>query len=79
MNKTILQTGLIAGTLDISAASLQFFLTTGKNPILIFKYIASGIFGKDIAYSNGFMPIAGLLLHYLIAFTFTIFLYYSVM
>lgn len=75
MNKTILKTGLIAGTLDISAASINFIVTTGRNPVLVLKYIASGIFGKELAYSNEFMPIIGLFLHYLIAFSFTIFFF----
>ena len=47
--KNILFSGLIAGTLDISAAIL--FLANG-NAAGVLKYIASGAFGKD-AFTGG--------------------------
>lgn len=76
MKSEILRAGLIAGTLDITAATIQYMLNGGKNPLLILKFIASGVFGKDMAYSNSFMPFLGLLFHYLLAFAFTIFFFW---
>lgn len=63
--------GLLVGTLDISAASLQSFIKTGKGPAGILKYVASGAFG-NAAFSGGAgMIICGLLFHYIIALSFT--------
>lgn len=68
----ILQTGLIAGTLDITAACLNAYISNGVTPDRVLKYIASGAFGKD-AYSGGYdMMTLGLLFHFMIAFACTI-------
>ncbi len=67
--------GLLVGTLDISAASLQSYIKTGKGPAGILKYVASGAFG-NAAFSGGAgMIICGLLFHYLIALSFTYFFF----
>jgi hypothetical protein len=68
----IMRTGLLAGTLDALAASIQFYLTTGRNPAIVFRYIASAVFGKDALAGGTTMAICGLLFHYMIAFIFTI-------
>lgn len=69
----IILTGLLAGTLDITAACTQFFLKTGKSPILVAQYIASAVFGKETAYSGDVsMIILGFLFHYVVAFGWTI-------
>ncbi len=73
MKNTWIAAGLIAGTLDILAAALNFIRQGGRNPIVILQYIASGLFGKGLAYSKPWMPLVGLLVHYFIAFTFTVF------
>jgi len=63
----IVLTGIVAGTLDISAAIINYFLSGGSHLIRIFFYIASGIFGSS-AYSGGFgMAFLGLIFHYSIA------------
>lgn len=75
---TILKAGLLVGTLDILAACLNFFINTNKEPSVVFKFIASGVFGTK-AFSGGTsMIIAGLVFHYIIAigFTFLFFLLY---
>ncbi len=74
--QAILLTGLVAGTLDIIAACIQFYSKTGKGPGPVLRYIASGVFGKK-AYAGG-TPMAawGLLFHYLIAFGLTIFFFW---
>ncbi|MCW3090974.1 MAG: hypothetical protein JWP81_2043 [Ferruginibacter sp.] len=68
----IIKTGLLAGTLDISAALIQFYLKTGKNVLIVLKFIASAVFGKS-AFEGGYdMAAMGLLFHYIIAFGWTI-------
>jgi uncharacterized membrane protein YagU involved in acid resistance len=75
--KTIGKAGLVAGTLDLSFASIQFYLNTDKSPVLVFRYIASAIFGRNMAYAdNALMPVLGVIFHYVIAFIFTIFFFW---
>lgn len=66
--RTILFAGAVAGTLDITAACIQWALR-GVMPALVFKGIASGLLGK--AAFRGGAPIAalGLALHFFIAFS----------
>jgi len=72
----ILLTGLVAGTLDITAACIQFYSKTGKGPGPVLRYIASGVFGKE-AYAGGTTMAAwGLLFHFMIAFGLTIFYFW---
>ena len=73
--KTILFTGLIAGILDGSAASINA-LIRGRSPERVFRFIASGIFGKDSQSPGWLMPILGILLHFFIAYSFTIFFFF---
>lgn len=72
----IIKAGLIVGTLDICAASTQYFIRTGKGPDGILKFVASGVFGKAAATGGVMMSIAGLLFHYIIAFSFTLFFFW---
>jgi uncharacterized membrane protein YagU involved in acid resistance len=72
----VLKSGFLVGTLDITAALLNFYIKTGKDPQLVLKYIASAVFGKEEAYGSGsIMSVYGLLFHYIIAFFFTIFFF----
>lgn len=59
--------GLIVGTFDITAACIQFYAKTGRDPLIVMKYVASGVFGKGAMTGGTGMVIAGLLFHYLIA------------
>lgn len=66
---------LLIGVLDISAAMLSFFLSTGKSPEIILKFIASAVSGPE-AYTGGAISIVtGLALHFLVAFLFTLFFF----
>ncbi|MCD9187685.1 MAG: hypothetical protein LUM44_14795 [Pyrinomonadaceae bacterium] len=65
---TILITGLIAGTLDILAA---IFVLAGGNAVGVFKYIASGAFGKAAFDGGNEMVVWGAVFHYLIAMFWT--------
>lgn len=69
--KTIAWVGLLAGTLDILSAFIHVYIVRGTGPETVLRFIASGAFGKA-AFSGGWgMPLAGLLFHYLIAYSFT--------
>ena len=71
--KTILFAGFIAGTLDALAAIINFYVATGKNPLIVFVFIASGVLGKQ-AYSDGqSIALLGLFFHYIIAIMFSAF------
>jgi hypothetical protein len=79
-NKNLLATvfwiGLLAGSLDILAAFLQYYLTFHRNPLRVLLFIASGVFGKN-AYSGGsIMYFAGALFHYIIAYSFTLLFFF---
>ena len=72
----LMLTGLLVGSLDISAAFISYFISTGKGPGNVLLYIASGVFGKD-AFSGGTgMMLWGLFFHYIIAFSFTFFYFW---
>ena len=76
-NAKILQAWLIAGTLDILSAFIYYYIKSGKtNFLIIFQFIASGIFGKDAGTGGTAMILAGFILHYAIAFSFTIFFFW---
>ena len=70
--KVIIIAGIIAGTLDIIAACVHYYIVSdGKNPDVVLKFIASGVFGPRQAFSGGFiMSVLGLVLHYAIATLF---------
>jgi uncharacterized membrane protein YagU involved in acid resistance len=68
----IIRAGLIVGTLDILAACIYYFFKTKDNPLNILKFVASGIFGKEAFSGRNNMIVSGLILHYVIAFAFTI-------
>lgn len=63
--------GFLVGTLDISAACIQFYAKTGKNPQGVLRFIASGVFGKEAAANGIGMVFWGLLFHYIFAMGFT--------
>lgn len=70
---TIVKAGLIAGTLDMSAALINFYLKTGKDVAIVPKYIASAVIGPTAMQGGMATIIIGLFLHYVIAFLFTFF------
>lgn len=69
--KTILSSGLIAGTFDIVAAITVYAIILEKaTGIKILQSIASGIFKKEAYTGGSLMALCGLALHYLIALSF---------
>lgn len=67
---TILKAGLIAGILDATAASINYKIATGNNPIKVWKFVASGFFGKAALTGGTSFAIWGFIFHMLIAATF---------
>jgi len=67
--KAILFGGLIAGTLDITAASVNVWLNSGRGPISTFQSVAGGLYGAE-TFNGGYKTAAlGLALHFFIATT----------
>src|SRR5664279_2245551 len=69
----ILLAGFVAGTLDALAAIINYYITTGKNPVIVFVFIASGILDKAAYSMPQSIAIVGLLLHFIIATIFSAF------
>ena len=68
----ILIAGLVAGTLDIGTALVQYYLKTGKDLSDVLRFVASGFFGKPAFTGGTTMAVAGLFFHYVVAFIWTI-------
>lgn len=68
--------GLLVGSLDITAALVNFYSKTGRDLLIVLKYIASAVAGKEVAYAGGNkMAALGMLLHFIVAFIWTIFFF----
>ena len=67
--------GLLAGTLDIIAACGLFSIRTGQDPTVVLRFGASGAFGPTAMSGGWSMALAGLVFHFLIAFTWTTFFF----
>ena len=73
---TILRAGLIGGSLDITGACTHFYLRTGKNPVSVLNFVASGVLGKSAFTGESYVPYLGLLLHFFIAFIWVIIFFF---
>jgi hypothetical protein len=67
--------GLIAGTLDMTAACIQAWLQAGVTPVRVMRYIASGLLGPSALTGGAKTAVLGLALHYLIATIWTTLFY----
>lgn len=65
-----IKAGLLAGLLDISAAFIQYYARTGRNPLAVLKFIASGVFGRRALTGGSDMIVWGLVFHFIIALAF---------
>ncbi|MEP6584520.1 MAG: hypothetical protein ABJA90_09645 [Ginsengibacter sp.] len=74
--KVILLAGLLVGTLDILSAFVDYYFTTGKNPLLVLNYVASGALGQAALTGGAGTMLLGLLFHYLFALFFTVFFFW---
>ena len=69
--------GLVAGTLDITAACVYSWLRANERPVRVFQSVASGLLGPP-AYTGGTKTaVLGLALHFLIATTATAVFYFA--
>ena len=74
--KTVILTGLLAGTLDIASAYITVTVKSGKFPATMFNYIAGGALGLDTAMHGGnAAAFLGLFFHYFIAMAWTVFFF----
>src|SRR6187431_590610 len=72
LTTTILfRAGLLVGFLDGMAAVIQTILNNG-DPVKLFQFIASGVFGPKAFSGGDTMAMAGVLFHFAIAFTWTL-------
>ena len=70
--KKIILTGLIAGTLDGTAAVLTFSHPLNlHNASQVFRYIAASLFGAHAFGEGPLFPLIGLILHFFIATAWT--------
>jgi hypothetical protein len=70
--RAIVRAWLVAGTMDITAATVYYPWVYKFKAILLFQNIASGVFGES-AFRGGIMLAAlGLVFHYFIALTWTV-------
>ncbi len=58
--------------MTLFAALVNFYSKTGKDPQIVLKYIASAVVGKEAFAGGTTMSVLGLLLHFLIAFIWTL-------
>jgi len=69
IRKTIFFTALLVGTLDALGAITVYQVNPGR----IFRHIASGAVGSDVAFSGGIeIIVLGIAIHYFIASSWTI-------
>ena len=69
--KAIIIAGLIIGLLDGLAAAISAYIPREITPDRVFRYVASGVFGKE-AFSGGTpMALLGLLFHFTVAMGWT--------
>jgi hypothetical protein len=74
--RSALTSGIIVGILDGTAASVNAYLARGIAPSAVFRYVASGAFGKDAFSMSESVVVYGLLFHFIIAIAWT-FLFYA--
>lgn len=75
LGRALIGTALVAGTLDITTALSKYYLTTGRSPLNVLRYVASGLWGPQALAGGAGMAVWGLVLHYSIAFLFTTFFF----
>lgn len=74
--KTTLLTGLLVGTTDIIAAYISVWSRSGAFPSKMLHYIAGGALGLERSMAGGVgIAILGLLFHYFIAYSWTLFFF----
>jgi len=71
--KTVILTGLLVGTLDLTAAYISQWIKTGSYASGMLKYIAGGALGLETSMKGGNgVALLGLFFHYFIAMSWTV-------
>ena len=65
--KAILIAGAIIGLLDGLAAIVSAYIQNGVTPDRVFRYVATGVFGKEAFKGGTPMALLGLLFHFMVA------------
>jgi len=73
--KPIVIGGLVAGTLDMTAACVTAWLRSRMTPVRVAQFIASGAIGSAAFSGGSITALLGLALHYLIATIWTVVFY----
>jgi hypothetical protein len=74
--KLTLLSGLLVGTLDMTAACINAYISFGLAPTRVFKYIAAGILGKTAFAGGAMVELLGVLMHYFVAYSWTAFFFF---
>lgn len=75
--QVILCGGLIAGTLDLTAACVVSWLRAGVSPVRVMQSITSGLLGAESFTGGAKTAVLGVALHFLIATTATAVFYFA--
>ncbi len=68
----IFRAGLLASTLDILSAFLYYYVKSGKNPLNVLNYVSKVALGQNGFPGSRLQQVSGLLVHFIIAFGWTI-------
>ncbi|GAB4029575.1 hypothetical protein [Spirosoma gilvum] len=71
----ILRAGVVAGILDALAAMIMVLVRGGKDPLVVWKYVASGALGQEALTGGSAMIVLGLAFHFFIALSFAALFY----
>jgi hypothetical protein len=74
--RAIVLAGFLAGTLDANAAVVNYFLNGGTDPVRVFLFIASGVFGRAAVNADRNLAWWGFIFHFIIALGWTV-LYFA--
>ena len=69
--QSVLKSGLIVALLDGTAACLNAYLQRRVGPLAVFRYVASGAFGRDALTGGWDMVVWGLFFHFIVATSWT--------
>src|ERR671914_650306 len=69
--------GLIAGTLDLTAACVYAWVRGNVQPVRVFQFIASGVLGAESFTGGARTAMLGVALHFLIATGATAVFYFA--
>lgn len=72
---TLIKAWALAGTLDILSAFTYYYIKNQKNPLNVLNYVSKVALGETTFAGNGLQRASGLLVHFTIAFGWTLLLF----